>query len=125
MKKVTIADRLGQINGGRPDIMGGFQADGSAMIGLAHIAAGSTDHFWERHDGGDEILYLLEGQAVFTSIAGDGAQTELAVSAGDLIFLARNEAHRARVTADLKLIFVTPEDGNTAWTDTPDAIGRH
>jgi quercetin dioxygenase-like cupin family protein len=125
MKKVTIAERLGQIDEDRPDIIDGFQVDGNAMIGLAHIAAGSTDHFWERHDGGDEILYLLAGRAVFTSIAGDGAQAELAVSAGDLIFLARNEAHRARVTEDLKLIFVTPEDGNAAWTDTPDAIARH
>ncbi|RKF17609.1 cupin domain-containing protein [Altericroceibacterium spongiae] len=125
MKKISVPDRLSGIDPTGPDILGQFAVSGSAMVGLVHIPAGSTDHFWERHGDGDEILYVLEGRACFTALSEDGSPTVKDAAPGDLLILARNEAHQAHIQKDLRLIFITPQEGNEAWTDDPSVTPRH
>lgn len=125
MKRVSIISRLPELSASGPAMLADYVCDGISMVGLARIAAGSTDHFWERHGGGDELLYIFEGVAQFTAMHEGGAEETIAVEAGDLLLLARNEAHRARVSVDLRLLFVTPRDGNIAWSDDPDTPLRH
>ncbi len=125
MKRMPIKARLEQVDAKAPDVFASFLCDGAAMVGLAHIRAGTTDHFWERHGNGDEILYLFEGRATFTAVHADGRRETIEVAAGDLLLLGRNEAHQAQVRENLRLLFVTPQDGNVAWTDDPTVTPRH
>ncbi|WEK00865.1 MAG: cupin domain-containing protein [Candidatus Sphingomonas phytovorans] len=125
MRRINIADRLACIGLTAPDILATYACEGPAMIGLVRIAAGSTDHFWERHGDGDELLFLLEGRAEFTSRDAASDDTMIEVGAGDIVLLSREEAHRARVQEDLCLLFITPRDGNVAWSDDPAVPLRH
>jgi quercetin dioxygenase-like cupin family protein len=115
VKKVTIAARLG-IRPAAPDVIAHYACDGPAMVGVIRIVAGSSDHNWERHGGGDEVLYLLAGRASFTAVGAAGTD-EVLVEAGDVLVLERDEAHRGRALEDVTVLFLTPRDGNVAWSD--------
>ena len=116
MRKVTIAGRLAGLRAAAPDIIADYACEGPAMLGVIRVAAGSTDHHWERHERGDEALYLLSGRALFTAV-GDGGSQEVLVEAGDLLVLERGEAHRGRALEDVEILFLTPRQGNVAWSD--------
>ena len=47
------------------------------MLGVIRIAADSSDHHWERHGCGDEVLYLLAGRALFTAVGAAGTDEVL------------------------------------------------
>jgi hypothetical protein len=96
--------------------MADYACDGPAMLGVIRIAAGSSDHHWERHGCGAEVLYLLAGRALFTAVGAAGTN-ELLVEAGDLLVLDRDEAYRGWVLDDVTVLFLTPRDGNVAWSD--------
>lgn len=125
MRRINIADRLARVSLTAPDILATYACEGQAMIGLVRIAAGSTDHFWERHGNGDELLFLLEGRAQFTSRNTASDDIMIEVGAGDIVLLSRDEAHSARVLEDICLLFITPQDGNVAWSDDPAVPLRH
>jgi len=116
MRKVTIANRLAQVRPPVPDIIADYTCEGAAMLGVIRITAGSADHHWERHGNGDEALYLLTGRALFTAVGDNGSQ-EVLVEAGDLLVLERGEAHRGRALEDVEILFLTPRQGNVAWSD--------
>ena len=116
MKKVTIAVRLAGVRPAAPDVIADYACDGPAMLGMIRIAAGSSDHHWERHGGGDEVLYLLAGRALSTAVGAAGTD-EVLVEASDLLVLERDEAHRGRALEDVTVLFLTPRDGNVAWSD--------
>ena len=83
------------------------------MLGVICIAAGSSDHHWECHGRGHEVLYLLAGRALFTAVGRAGTD-EVLVEAGDLLVLERDEAHRGRALEDVTVLFLTPRHGNVA-----------
>ena len=116
MKKVTIATRQEGLRPTAPDVIADYVCDGPGMLGVIRIAAGSSDHSWERHGCGDEVLYLLAGRALFTAVGAAGID-EVLVEAGDLLVLERDEAHRGRALEDVTVLFLTPRDGNVAWSD--------
>lgn len=125
MIHIPLRSRLDRLDPGPPDLLGDYGCDGPAMVGLVCIPAGSTDHFWELHGGGDELLYLFEGRARFTACDPDGRRQEADVMGGDLLLLRAGEAHRARIEEDLRLLFITPRDGNLGWSEAVDVPPRH
>jgi quercetin dioxygenase-like cupin family protein len=116
VKKITIVARLAGVGPAAPDVIADYSCDGPAMLGVIRIAAGSSDHSWERHGGGDEVLYLLAGRALFTAVGAAGTD-EVLVEAGDLLVLERDEAHRGRALDDVTVLFLTPRHGNVAWSE--------
>lgn len=125
MKRFAIAERWAKVDPQEPDILASYTCDGQAMTGLVCIGAGSTDHFWERHDGGDELLLVMKGAACFTAVRKDGVAETLNIGAGDLLILERGEAHQAHISEDLHIMFMTPRDGNVSWSDDGDVPLRH
>lgn len=61
MIHIPMQARLKQLFGSVPDLLGSYVCQGRAMFGLVSIPEGSTDHFWEMHGGGDELLYHFAG----------------------------------------------------------------
>mgnify|MGYP002713039081 CR=1 FL=1 len=98
----------------KPRFLQTIETDGPLVSGVIRIAANTTDRFWERHDGGDEILMILKGEATFTLDDGRG---EFPVRAGDMIFMPKGVAHNAKITKDLEVFFITPTEGNVDWED--------
>lgn len=96
------------------------------MVGVVKISA--ADGFWERHDGGDEILVILQGRMDFTLRYLDTTET-LSVDAGDILHIPQGVAHGAKIYEEAHILFFTPKEGNVSWTEgeeaTAQALARH
>jgi len=77
------------------------------MVGLVHY---SGETAWERHAAGDELLYILEGEAELTALTSDGP-ISVRASAGDLIEIPRGIWHSQVTLAPVKLLFITQGSG--------------
>jgi mannose-6-phosphate isomerase-like protein (cupin superfamily) len=122
----SIAQELATlVPGGDFRLLDHHLADGPVMAGVIRIDADSVKGFWERHDGGDEILVILAGRATFTIRSADG-DMRLEVGPGDALCVPRSMAHNAVLhTPALDILFFTPRDGSAAWTDDPSITSRH
>ena len=73
-------------------------------------------HRGEVHPDGDEVLYLVEGEAVVVLDDGDadrvGAETRHPFSAGEGYIVPRGVWHRIEFTEPVHLVFVTPGPGS-------------
>jgi mannose-6-phosphate isomerase-like protein (cupin superfamily) len=71
----------------------------------------STDwNNWEMHPGGDEILFMLEGEATFVLGLSDGFK-EIALSAGRLLVIPKGVWHTAKVSKPARLLAITAGTG--------------
>lgn len=87
-----------------------------AMVGVVRFR-GLTP--WERHPGGDELLYVIAGGVDVTVLDGDAVRVA-AVGAGQLCVVPRGLWHRQRAADDTALLFVTDaETTATSWADDP------
>jgi mannose-6-phosphate isomerase-like protein (cupin superfamily) len=62
---------------------------------------------WERHPGGDEIVYILEGATLLRSITDAGPQ-EQELRAGMMVVVPQGVWHRFEAPAGVTLMSVTP-----------------
>ena len=111
-----------------PDLAPALLFDFNAEYAVGAIKIAIADGFWERHQGGDEILIVLQGKMEFTLRSGDVDET-VWVEAGDILHIPQGIAHGAKVHETVHLLFFTPKAQNQAWTEegvTNDkAIARH
>jgi len=106
---------------GRPNIFAGFALAGPAMIGVMR-AGDDVAGRWERHDGGDELLVLMAGRCTVTVRRSDGRQTVHDAGHGDVLLIPKGAADSfALQTPEVQVLFVTPREGNTTWSDTTDS----
>ncbi|HEX3837218.1 MAG TPA: cupin domain-containing protein [Steroidobacteraceae bacterium] len=61
---------------------------------------------WEMHPAGDEILYMLEGEATFLLSLADGVK-EIAFTAGRLLIVPQGVWHTARINQPGRLLAIT------------------
>ncbi len=76
--------------------------NGAIYIGYFN---GSSD--WERHSGGDEIVYVLEGKTKLY-IKRDEVETSFELNAGEFIVVPENSWHRFETFGPVKSLTVTP-----------------
>lgn len=76
--------------------------DGGIYIG--HFSGSSE---WERHAGGDEIVFVVEGAATLVLIV-DGGEIENELQEGELLVVPENTWHRFKVPGSVKVLTVTP-----------------
>jgi quercetin dioxygenase-like cupin family protein len=62
---------------------------------------------WERHPGGDEIVYVIEGATMLRSMTEEGPQ-EQELRAGMMVVVPRGIWHRFESPAGVTLVSVTP-----------------
>jgi quercetin dioxygenase-like cupin family protein len=125
MRKASLIETLANV---QPDIAPAllFNLDGRCMVGVVRIS--KADGFWEQHDEGDEILVVLQGQADFTLQHPDGTE-KILVNAGDVLHIPKGVPHGAKIYDEVQILFFTPREGNTSWTEgnevTAEAVARH
>lgn len=119
-----LRDELSMLDG-QARVLSSYAADGASMLGLARITADEAEGFWERHDGGDEVLVMIQGSMTFTMSMGDKVES-FVVEPGDALFIPRGVAHSSRLhEPEALILFVTPEQGNVAWNADPTRARRH
>ncbi|WP_141453011.1 cupin domain-containing protein [Pseudoxanthomonas sp. z9] len=89
------------------------EATSEWVVALVDIVDGpSVDaRFWERHPGGDKILYVLEGGIVVTLAPEDGEETTASVVAPGGCVIPKDTWHRLQVLSPGRMLCVTPRTG--------------
>ncbi|WP_394844802.1 cupin domain-containing protein [Pendulispora brunnea] len=104
----------------QPHVLGDYAVDGKAMLGVIRIPRERTGGFWERHDGGDEILVLLEGRCTMTLRPSEGPEKSHELGPGDALLIPKGVAHSGKAhTPEVRVLFITPREGNVEWHDDP------
>ncbi len=110
----------------RPNVLADYAVQGPAMLGVIRVPPEGTDGFWERHDGGDELLIIIAGRLTMTLRSNEQADQIHHVGPGDVLLIPRGVAHSGKLhTPEVQILFVTPRNGNIAWSDNPDGPKRH
>ena len=65
---------------------------------------------WEMHPAGDEVLFMLEGNATFLLELPKGVQ-EIFLEAGRLLVVPRGIWHTAKLSGPARLLAITPGQG--------------
>ncbi|WP_394824704.1 cupin domain-containing protein [Pendulispora albinea] len=108
----------------RLQLLGDFALESDAMLGVIRLGR-EKNGAWERHDGGDEMLMILEGRVTMT-LRREGAPDQTHhVGAGDTLLIPKGVAHSGMLhTDEVRVFFITPREGNHEWTDHPDTEGH-
>jgi ethanolamine utilization protein EutQ (cupin superfamily) len=122
----SVGRQIDQTTGtGHANIFAGFALAGPAMIGVMR-ADNSLGGRWERHDGGDELLVLMDGRCTVAVRWSDGRQTVHHAQRGDMLLIPKGAAHSFTLhTPEVHVLFVTPRDGNRTWSGTADGDPSH
>jgi mannose-6-phosphate isomerase-like protein (cupin superfamily) len=72
----------------------------------------TTWTWWERHPVGDEVAYLISGDADFVLDDGSGPRTET-LTPGRAVIVPEGDWHRAVLRAPSRILFVTPTPART------------
>jgi ethanolamine utilization protein EutQ (cupin superfamily) len=113
----SVARQIDRTAGiGHANVFADFALSGPAMVGVMR-ADDSLGGRWERHDGGDELLVLIEGRCTVAVRRSDGRQTVHHAQRGDMLLIPQGAAHSFTLhTPEVHVLFVTPRDGNRTWS---------
>jgi mannose-6-phosphate isomerase-like protein (cupin superfamily) len=91
--------------------------DGST-IGIGRYVPGTSP--WEKHENGDELLYVTDGSVSVEVLEDDGSSTTLQVGDGQLFVIPRGKWHQLTATHNVNIMFVSPpEDGAERTREHP------
>jgi mannose-6-phosphate isomerase-like protein (cupin superfamily) len=77
---------------------------------LSALSMSADWTIWEMHPAGDEILFMLEGEAIFVLELATGL-SEVVLSAGRLLVIPRGVWHTAKVSNLSRLLAITAGAG--------------
>jgi mannose-6-phosphate isomerase-like protein (cupin superfamily) len=83
-------------------------SDKGRLLSVMSMSADWTN--WEMHPAGDEILYMVEGGAVFILDLSSGL-TEVGVDIGRLLLIPKGVWHTAKLTAPARILAITAGSG--------------
>ncbi len=83
----------------------------------------SGESQWERHQQGDEIVYVLDGATTLTLIADDDADPQsLEMTAGMMIVIPQGSWHLFRAPVGVTIMTVTPQPTEHLPADDPRSV---
>ena len=80
------------------------------------IMSEAAPHEGERHLGGDEVLYLIQGRArlVFT----DDPEPDVELRSGDVVVVPKGLWHRVEILEPCHFVYLTPGHSNEVRSNT-------
>lgn len=66
--------------------------------------------YWECHNGGDEVVIVIEGRGEFLQIV-DGEERRFRFGPGSAVLNPRGVWHTANVSEAMKAVYITPIPG--------------
>lgn len=85
------------------------------LLGLVHFS-GQTG--WERHTGGDEMLFILEGETELTRLTAEG-EVRVTARKGEVVQIPAGVWHAQRTRSPVKLLFLTVGAGSEGSATKP------
>lgn len=86
---------------------------------LAEYAFDEDWPTWEVHPAGDEILYLLDGEAELHLLREGRKETLRFHGAGSVCVIPRGVWHTAKVKSRCRILFITPGEGTRNEAEPP------
>jgi len=87
-------------------------------VGIGRYVPGTSP--WERHDNGDELLVVMDGEVRIDVLADDGASTPAMLTNGTVFTVPRGRWHQLTAAAPVNILYVSPpEDGVTRQREHP------
>ena len=110
----AIRDRFRNLDGRANERLGAFD---DAGIGIGRYVAGASP--WERHDNGDELLYVIEG-SVQIEVLETGSSFRATLSEGSLFTVPRGRWHQLVAEAPVQILYLSPTaDGVVRTRERP------
>ena len=67
---------------------------------------------WERHNNGDEMLFVMDGYVAIELLDADGSSTHLRIDEGALFVVPKGRWHQLTATDPVNVVYASPsEDG--------------
>ncbi len=73
---------------------------------------------WERHPKGQELIHVLEGEVVITTLNA-GEQEDTTVGANCLFVVPQDVWHRQTCHSEVTALYATPTPSDFSWTLEP------
>lgn len=89
----------------------------STSLGIGRYVPGSSP--WERHNNGDELLYVVDGE-VEIEVLGGSEPFKVTLRQGTLFVVPRGKWHQLTAHAPVNIMFASPtEDGAERMRERP------
>lgn len=99
----SIRDRFAALSRRANESLGAFDA---SSIGVGRYVPGSSP--WERHNNGDELLFVMDGEVLEFS----GASWTEQLNEGSLFVVPKGKWHQLTASDSVNILYVSPrEDG--------------
>jgi len=91
-----------------------LRPDDGWLVGIKDAPDDAAVHgdVWERHPGGDELLYVLQGRVVLTLLDERDAPRDTLVGTWRSAVVPRGVWHRLHIACPARILFVTPGRGS-------------
>lgn len=100
-------DQLGKLAKRANEILGSFNAD---TVGIGRYVPGSSP--WERHNNGDELLLVTDGEVRIEILQQDGGSRAELLREGNLFVVPKGLWHQLTASAHVNILYISPaEDG--------------
>ena len=102
-----LRDQLGTLTKRANEQLGSFDAD---TVGIGRYVPGSSP--WERHNNGDELLLVTDGEVQIEVLQRDGGSRVERLGEGHLFVVPRGLWHQLTASAHVNILYISPaEDG--------------
>jgi mannose-6-phosphate isomerase-like protein (cupin superfamily) len=91
-----------------PGIRRLLDSEKARLLSVVSMSADWTN--WEMHPAGDEILYMLEGNAIFILDLPSGL-TEVSFDTGRLLLIPKGVWHTAKLSVSARMLAITAGSG--------------
>ncbi len=100
----AVRDRFRSLDARANESLGSH--DGSS-IGIGRYVPGSSP--WERHDNGDELLIILDGE-VHIEVLDEDSSFRATLSEGSLFNVPRGRWHQLTAEAPVHILYLSPDE---------------
>jgi mannose-6-phosphate isomerase-like protein (cupin superfamily) len=102
--------RLAALTGRGNEQLGSFDA---AALGIGRYVPGSSP--WERHNNGDELLLVVDGEVDLEVLDGDRADTTT-LREGTLFVVPKGRWHQLTARRPVNILYASPSDDGVERT---------
>ena len=79
-------------------------------VGIGRYIPGSSP--WEKHNNGDELLYVTDGEVTITVLTASGESSSMLLPEGSLFVVPRGSWHQLTARDPVNIFYISPpEDG--------------
>ncbi|MBD3649615.1 MAG: cupin domain-containing protein [Pseudomonadales bacterium] len=104
---LSIRSTFASLTGRANESLGSFD---ESNIGIGRYIPGASP--WERHNNGDELLYVTDGEVQIEVLSDSGVSSIEQLREGSLFVVPRGQWHQLTAKDNVNILYISPgEDG--------------